>query len=279
MLFRPEKIGCYINDHTIIRARDGQWHLFGITQLSAEHSPEKERYFAHARGSSLFGDTPWEEHGPVCDDGTRAWAPGVIAHGTRYYMYYGPSPTKLAVSRDLFHWMGEIPSFSGAPLEACHRDHMIFQLEESTWLLYASGIDEDGLGAISVFVSHDLVHWHFVRFALRTAGETALRASWGATESPFVFHHEGAYYLSITYTDCQRKNYQDTLLFRSSNPYDFGILNADESDKSVVQRLHAHAPEYLYDEEERGWFVTTCGWPGFGIPHEGCVSIARLEWR
>src|SRR5438128_10115612 len=95
VLFRPKKSGCYINDHSMIRSREGKWHLFGITAHKPD--PEQERYFAHASGASIWSDTPFEEHSPVCNDGVRAWAPCVISHQHQYFMIYGPSPTKLAV--------------------------------------------------------------------------------------------------------------------------------------------------------------------------------------
>lgn len=277
-LFFPKKSGCYINDHSILMGPDGQWHLIGITNHAEAHDPEQERWFAHGRGASLFGGDLFTEMSPVCNDGTRAWAPGVIGHEGRYFMFYGPSPTKLAVSRDLHHWIREDVALIGAPLEACHRDHMVFLLEKSTWLLYATGLDAAGEGVISVFISNDLRNWRFVRHALRTCGKATLHPAWGATESPFVVCYKGWYYLSITYTDCQVGNYQQTLIFRSLNPFDFGVLDMDHPEESIVQRLQAHAPEYLYDEKEQAWFITTCGWRGFGLPHEGAVSIARLEW-
>ena len=33
ILFQPEKFGNYVNDHSIICANDGTWHLFGITSF------------------------------------------------------------------------------------------------------------------------------------------------------------------------------------------------------------------------------------------------------
>ena len=27
LLYKPEKTGCYVNDHSLIRAQDGSWHL------------------------------------------------------------------------------------------------------------------------------------------------------------------------------------------------------------------------------------------------------------
>ena len=98
LLFRPLKSGKYINDHSIVKAYDGSWHLFGIT--SHQGKPANERYFAHAKSAALWFDGEMEEQNPIIDNGTRAWAPCVIPHDGHYYIYYGPSPTKMAVSPD-----------------------------------------------------------------------------------------------------------------------------------------------------------------------------------
>ena len=45
VLFKPEKTGNYINDHTLFRAHDGNYHLFGITSFAG--GAPNERYFAH----------------------------------------------------------------------------------------------------------------------------------------------------------------------------------------------------------------------------------------
>lgn len=278
LLFRPEKTGCYINDHSVVPGPDGRWHLFGITGRSERPAPNQERWFAHAAGPVLDGSVLLEEIGPVCDDGVRAWAPCVVQHQAQFFMYYGPSPTKLALSRNLRHWMGATPVFTDTPPEAVHRDHMIIRRDDGTWLLYATGLDEDGLGGISVCTSTDLLHWKFAGWALRTRGQAALRPAWGATESPFVFRRDGWHYLAITYTDCQPKNDHDTLLFRSRDPLNFGVFDADTPETTVIQRYRAHAPEFLHDSATDRWFITTCGWRGYKVPHEGGVSIAALVW-
>ncbi|MEN8192626.1 MAG: hypothetical protein ABFS12_07395 [Bacteroidota bacterium] len=43
LLYRPEKTGCYVNDHSLIRAHDGSWHLFCITRDGHEIMPDRER--------------------------------------------------------------------------------------------------------------------------------------------------------------------------------------------------------------------------------------------
>lgn len=277
VLFKPESTGCYVNDHTLIRDRDGSWHLIGITGPTPLINPEHERYFTHGWGKTL--DQPFASESKKIDHGTRAWAPGVIFHKNRYYMYYGPAPTKMAVSPDLNHWINHEVQLIGNPIDACHRDHMIIKLNAYTWAMYVTGIDEEGYGCISVLVSNDLVSWRFVQYALTTSGNASLKPAWGATESPFVVFYKDYYYLFITYTDCSDETYNQTLVFRSKNPYDFGEYNIENENQIVVAKLFGHASEVVHDSDSGSWYITTCGWPGKGIPHEGAVSIARLEWQ
>ncbi|HZG78307.1 MAG TPA: hypothetical protein VEZ72_20815 [Paenibacillus sp.] len=277
LLFRPEKTGCYVNDHSIVRTEEGRWHLFGITSLNKHIDPEHERYFVHARGASL--EEGLGEERKTIDHGTRAWAPGVAAANGRYYMYYGPAPTKLAVSNELFHWINNDIALVGSPIDACHRDHMVVQINEYTWAMYATGVRPGGYGCISVYVSNDLQNWRFVQYALTTSGEAPLRCAWGATESPYVVFYEGFYYLFITYTDCSDETYNDTLVFRSANPYDFGDYRGEGGGAQPVAKLFGHASEVIRDPESGTWYMTTCGWPGKGAPHEGGVSIAKIIWK
>jgi beta-fructofuranosidase len=179
----------------------------------------------------------------------------------------------------LDHWT-EVPcSLVGAPVGAVNRDGMILRLDDDTWLLYATG-KRGREGAVSVCVSENLLDWRFVRFALRTTPGALKQPPWAATESPFVFRHDGAYWLSITYTASTEgpAGYHETLLFRSDNPFDFGTYNGDEAE--IAARIEAHAPEYLLDPESGQWYVTSCGWPGehFGTVIPGSVAIRELEW-
>ena len=170
------------------------------------------------------GCAKFEEHGRVCDFGTRAWAPSVAFDGERWIMLYGPDRLRAAVCDDarLDHWREAPCSLVGAPLEAVLRDGMIFRLDHDSWLLYATG-KRGRCGTVSVCVSENLLDWRFVRHALVTTPEAPSNVSWAATESPFVFRHAGAYWLSITYTKSfgGPGEYHNTLLFRSENPFDF----------------------------------------------------------
>ncbi len=236
---------------------------------------EQERYFVHACSDSIT--EPMREAGKVCDTGLRAWAPSVIYHDRRYYMFYGPAPTRLATSDELNHWMENPIYLHDAPLDAAHRDHFVLEVEPGRWLMYATGIS-NRYGVVSVFESTDLIQWRFVRYALETAGRAPLNPPWGATESAFVVHIDGAYYLFVTYTDCQIQNYHNTLVFRSEDPTDFGTYTGDNDADGVVATLFAHAPEVIRDDDGR-WYITTAGWRNYDTPVEGGVAVAELVWE
>ena len=273
-LFLPHKAGNYVNDHAILQGPDGQWHLFGIT--SHEGDSENERYFVHAAGPSLTA--PMEEMGVVIDNGARAWAPGVIEQGGLYYMFYGPSPTKLDISEELTHWMGYEVRLEGVPPLAVHRDHMVCRLPDGSFVMYAVGV-KGGFGCVSALTSRDLMHWRFAGYALTSGGDAPLTPPWGAFESPYVVERDGLYYLFVTYTDCSRATYEDTLVACSHDPLRFGHYDGHNAEEVFAARLQGHASEILRDPKDGQWYMTTCGWRGYGIPVEGGVAIARLAWQ
>lgn len=273
LLFAPSRYGGYVNDHSILHGHDGRWHLFGITSHADKEFSEQERYFVHGATPAL--DQPMVELGKACDNGVRAWAPAVIEHDARYYMFYGPSPTRFATSDELGHWMENAIHFNAAPLDSAHRDHFVLKVSESRWLMYATGIHRR-LGVISVFESSDLVHWTFLSYALTTTPEAPLQPAWGATESPFVLERDGRYYLFMTYTDCTLATYHNTVVFSSADPTNFGTYAGGDQGEHFCTKLHAHAPEILQSGGDT--FITTCGWRGCGTPIEGAVAIAKLEW-
>ena len=272
VLFAPEKYGTYVNDHTVIKASDGKWHLFGTTSFDGQSY--QERYFVHATGESL--DTPFKEVGRSIGKGTLAWAPCVIRRDENYYMFYGPSPSSLAVSFDLYEWYGHKLTLNNEPLMGAHRDHFVLKLDENRYVMYVVGV-HNKKGAVSCFSSGDLLNWDFEGFALTSGEDAPLKPGWGAMESPYVVKKDGSYYLFITYTDCSDETYNNTLVFCSKNPFSFGEYNGGKSDVKPVAEIEAHAPEII--EENGKYFITTCGWRGKPTPHTGCVSVAPLEWK
>ena len=273
ILFKPEKNGIYVNDHSVVKGPDGAWHLYGITSFTG--SPTDERYFVHGAGKSL--ECRFDEWGRSIDRGTLAWAPGVIEKDGIYYMFYGPSPTMLAVSPDMFEWFGATVTLRNEPIMAAHRDHFVLRLDDGSYLMYVVGL-HDKKGAVSCFSSTDLITWDFCGFALTSGDDAPLKPAWGAVESPFVVKRNGLYYLFVTYTDSiHDETYNDTLVFCSSDPKSFGQYNGGTGGALPITKICAHAPEIL--EENGNFYITTCGWCQKPTPHKGAVSIARLEWK
>lgn len=268
-LFKPFRFGRYVNDHTVYY--DGKWHLIGIT--SKKGIPTQERYFVHAVGDNLH--KPMKELCKVIDNGTLAWAPCVIENNGLYYMFYGPSPTKLAVSFDSGDWFGYEINMKNVPPMACHRDHFVLKIGESKWIMYASGV-KDGKSAISCMTSNNLQDWEFNSYALTSGEASPLNPSWGAFESPFVVERGGLYYLFTTYTDCSKNTYHNTLVFCSESPYDFGCYNGENGGAMPIAKLFCHAPEVVNFNGE--WFITTCGWRKSSFT-KGAVKIAKLKWN
>ena len=285
-LFTPVKTGSYVNDHCVIRGPGDRWHVFGITKDTPDIAPHQERWFCHGSGKSLAHGA-FSEHGRVCDFGARAWAPSVAFDGQRWVMLYGPDLLRAAVSDDprLEDWHEARCTLVGGPVGAVLRDGMIFRLDDDTWLLYSTG-KRGRAGAVSVCVSENLLDWRFVRFALTTSDaptrsdNAAKQPPWGATESPFVFTHDGAYWLSMTHTSSLGgpAEYHNTVLFKSSNAFDFGHF--DGSDDAPVARLAAHAPEFLKDPATGQWYITSAGWPDerLGTVIPGSAAIRELDW-
>jgi beta-fructofuranosidase len=280
-LFTPERTGCYVNDHCVVRAPDGRWHVFGITKPTPDLAPHDERWLTHGSGASLAAGG-FAEHWRVCDFGHRAWAPTVAFDQDRCVLLYGPDRLRAAISVDarLDDWHEAPCSLAGAPPLGVLRDGMVFRLDDDTWLLYATGL-RGREGAVAVCVSENLLDWRFVRFALRTDPRASRQPPWSATESPFVFFHDGSYWLSLTWTRSfgGPAEYHDTILFRSANPFDFGTYTGGETE--IAARLYAHAPEYIRDPDTGQWYVTSCGWPGdaFGTVIPGSVAIRELGWE
>ncbi len=271
-LFTPERYGNYVNDHTLFYGDDGLWHFIGITGFDS--CPVTERYFVRADGETL--GSPLHESTKLIDRGTLAWSPCVIRHDGFYYMYYGPSPTAMAVSPELNEWFNYNIRIENEPPMAVHRDHFVLEIEPGHWLMYASGI-LDKRGCISLLESDNLINWRFVGYALTSDVCAPLTPPWGAFESPYVVKKDAFYYLFVTYTDCSDETYNDTLVFASDNPRRFGSYTGGMDGTQPITKLYAHAPEIV--SECDNWFITTCGWNGKPNPNPGSVSIAELGWR
>jgi hypothetical protein len=258
----------YYNDHTLVRDRDtGQWHVFAITHAEPA-DPLDERSFGHATADSLLG--PWKKQAPALTADPshgehHIWAPYVLFHGGRYYMFYAGGTQdhtgyqiQLATSTDLYHWRRSDadPLFVDG-FDA--RDPMVRRVGDR-WVMYytATSTPSGGHHIVAYRTSDDLLHWsrRHVAFTHSSSGTFG-----GPTESPFVVHHGAGYYLFV----CCESGYRDTRVYRSDDPYHF-------SPENQVGKIDAHAAEVVKDDNGR-WWVTSAGWG------QGGLSIAPLDFH
>lgn len=257
----------YYNDHTLVRDREtGQWHVYAITHAEPAN-PLDERFFGHATAPDLQG--PWTKRPPALEADPAAgehhiWAPYVVFHGGRYYMYYaGGTPDhaayqmQLATSTDLKTWTRhpQNPLFTDG-FDA--RDPMVIRVRDQ-WVMYytANSTPAGGNHIVAYRTSSDLVHWSERRVAFR---HPATGTFGGPTESPYVVRRGGSYYLFV----CCDGGYRETRVYQSDDPFHFDI-------DDQVGEIDAHAAEVVKDESGQ-WWVTSAGWG------QGGLHIAPLDF-
>jgi hypothetical protein len=272
----------YVNDHTFVRDRAGTWHLIGITHAEPM-APFEEVHLAHATAPALHG--PWSKQpfalsADRSSGETHLWAPHVVEHDGRYWMYYcagGDSPATyrlhLATSDDCTSW----ERHPANPLvvdgyEA--RDPMVLRVGDR-WVMYYTATAEPtgGQHVVVATESDDLVRWHgrHVVYADPMSGTMA-----GPTESPFVVARAGTFHLFIgpdwdgllrSFEQTGRYDpaaYRRTRVLASDDPLSFDL-------GAQVATIDAHAAEVIVDDDGSSW-VSHCGWD------QGGVYLARLDW-
>ena len=266
----------YVNDHTLVQAPDGRWHLFGIFHaepmhdylevdlvhaVAEEHDPAqwKEGAFVPAPGAyriALHADPELGEK--------HAWAPHVVRWNDRWMMVYQSggadddhAAIRLAESDDLYHWTraGSVPLF----YDFCvARDPMLVR-REGAWAIYYTRCDSipGRHSGVAYRLSHDLVHWSEPRMALALEHGPATPNS-AYTESPVVFERGGASWMSVS---AYPLAWDATLLYRSNVPSSFP--------DAPYTRLRARAAEWVFGNHGELW-VTHAG------PGQGGVWMSRV---
>ena len=249
----------YINDHTLVRAEDGRWHVFGIWHAEPA-APLDETFFLHASADDLEG-AEWTVHDPVLhartEQGeTHVWAPHVVTHDGGYVMVYAGGTADhsayriiLATSEDLFTWTPHEPPLFEDGFDA--RDPMLLRVDD-TWLLYytRTSTPEGGHHEVAVRTSRDLQTWSAPSVAYRSEEQGTFG---GPAESPFVIPAGEGWILFV----CESGEYDRTLAYYSSDPLTF-------SDEGKVEvDLDEHCAEIVHDGE-RTW-ITGGGWGRGGL--------------
>lgn len=253
----------YLNDHTLIRAPDGVWHVFGITD-SSPGNPQAERAFLHATSMDLMG--PWREEPDALTsmgDETAIWAPHVVEVSRSHWaMYYFPNAPdgriRRADSDDLFHWTRTTLSAPGG------RDPYLVH-DVDRWRLYSVGVSPSSHGRIVMSESRDLTTWSD---PVPVIEDPAPGFGWGNLESPFVVRRGDLYYLFLTRTSEAYVDYARTVAFASRDPSRF--------EWEPLAEYPAHAAEVV-DDGHHLW-LTSGGWTGYVGERWRGLSIARLAW-
>ena len=265
----------YINDHTIFRGLDGTWHLIGITHAEPAF-PHDEKHLAHATAPALHGPWTKQPFAMSADETaheTLLWAPHVIVHDDRYWMFVcagGADMTAyrihLATSDDAVTWTRhEANPMLVDGYEA--RDPMVLRVGDR-WVMYytATETPTGGHHIVAAVESDDLVHWGERRTVYT---DEAVGAMGGPTESPFVVERDGRYHLFIgpdwkafmeafeTTGRYDPEAYRRTKVMVSDDP-----LHFDAAD--VVGVIDAHAAEVVVDEDGSTW-ISHCGWGQGGV--------------
>ena len=293
MLFQPSQAGDYINDHTIYRDAAGNWRLAGITSRT-DGDYNAERSFAVGVSPDFPPAGGMREEAPIEGDGDLAWAPHVIWSEGKYHLFWSPHRLHQMVSDDGVTWEDHQVTIT-APYHKFFRDPWVVEVAPGQWLLYTTAkapLLEGGYSQIDIYQSFDLHEWQYIRSALRSGRGSERNAPFASMESPAVFQYEGRWYLGLTYNNDsgflhallmlvkrwpKPETYNDTLIFSSTNPYDFGLYRGQRNSPSLVTRLRAHAPDFVFVEGQ-GWFITTAGWPWVATLTRGEVAVAPLVW-
>lgn len=260
----------YVNDHTLIRGKDG-WHLFGITHTEPE-KPLEEILCAHAISEDVLQQAFRKLAYPICAEKCEKekhfWAPHVISHNGVYYMFYCAGSLEghdkyrihLATSTDLAVWERhpENPMLIDG-YDA--RDPMVIRVGEE-WVMYytCNSTPEGGAHCVAAVTSTDLVHWGNKRIVFRS---DIWGTYGGPCESPFVEKVNGMYFLFIGPYGGYQKAYSDTAVYASTDPFHF--------EGQPVGRIPAHAAEVIRVDEK--YYITHCGWG------QGGVYLAPLHFE
>lgn len=260
-----------VNDHFILKGKDNSWHALGISHPSIEPGPEEknpheaEWFLFHAVSAKgkledNLSNGSWLDKTRVLPPSERPkemreiHSPHILAYKNGYFMVYGQSPIRYALSDDLYKWhpMGELfREVEGA------RDPSIIKYENLYYMSYTTR------QKILVRTSADLLTWSspITIFELQK-GET------GGPESPRILLMNGGFYLIYCRWDANltNLNYQNKSYVYYSND----ILNF--KNRKPIAAIEGHAPEFFQDENAN-WWISSAERPFRG------VSIAPVKWE
>jgi hypothetical protein len=260
----------YINDHSLLRLTDGRWLLTGIFHLEPSNGRD-EREFIHATAPASEPSAWYALPGPffrpspqlialrAAEDEPWIWAPHVVRDDDSLVMIYHAGV--IEPDRAIFHLArsrdgGATWTREGGTLfeDFCvARDPMLLRLG-ALWVVYYTRCDtkDSQHSGVAYRLSTNLREFGEPSMALTLP---VARFDSGHTESPFVFHRRGWFYLTVT---SYPVDWDATFVYRSRSPFHFP--------PEPVARLTAHAAEWVAegDDFENGRLFFTHAGPGQG---------------
>jgi hypothetical protein len=261
----------YVNDHSLLRLPDGRFLLTGIFHREPSDGRD-ERAFLHAAAPASEPSQWYASPAPsfrvspqrfalrAAEDEPWIWAPHLARdHDGSLVMIYHAGA--LDPDRAAFHlarsrdggatWIRE----GGTLFEdfCVARDPKLLRLG-ALWVVYYTRCDAKASqhSGVAYRISPDLHRWSAPSMALTLP---VTRFDSGHTESPFVFHRRGWFYLTVTSYPVA---WDATFVYRSRSPFHFP--------PEPIARLQAHAAEWVAEGEdfENGRLFFTHAGPGAG---------------
>lgn len=276
-LLRPQKFAKYINDHTVFKAKEGNWRLFG-TCADSSYAFYKERYFIAGETNDLKKEM--REVGKDFEGGPNFGikiAPRVFYDddSQKYHLFFAPMNICHYVADDGINWTKAPDAIRS--LWPWLRDPHVIKVG-TCYLMYVTDVGNK----ISVYKSSDLYDWKKLKTPTLTLGDGIPKTINSSCESPVVFPWEKNFILLTTITPGdggRRFNYTRTLAFVSDNPENFGEYSlAKRENSNYVGSIETHAPEVIKDGNTH--YITSCGWRGLpkpvGVKGEG-VFIRKFK--
>jgi hypothetical protein len=259
----PEKQ--HIVDHGFLKRSDNSWLLWACIRGTAPG-----RILYGWEGASLY-EGPWKPIGVVArassewDEKTNPeaiQAPYFLKADSGYYCFYNSNGIRLMFSSDGKEFKRvEFRKNNNLLYSEGGRDVMVLK-ENGTYYAYStvSTVAGDGWkrGFVILRTSENLRIWS--DYTIVSEGGIAGNGVVSA-ESPFVIKIENYYYLFRS-SSISLKTY----VYRSSNPYNFGV----NDDSKLIATLPVKAPEIIYENGQ--YYISDLA------DFQG-IKLARLKWK
>lgn len=265
----------FTNDHCFVKDHNGTIHWFGINNPFPPSGKELYRYHPYlGHCTSKEMDRGWQREPFALNEleGTEyLGAPYVIWHeeSKRWAMVVETwrEPRRLEVywSKDLYNWEETKAAILPDDLWIGTRDPHIMRGDDGKYWIHVVCTGNKGAKQSQV------IRIRTKDFVTFDKPETILGINdceWATLiESPFLYEHEGLWYLFFTYA---HRRYAETVVVVSESHDHFDYEN------NTIATLFGHAAEIF--EHDGKTYITSCGPEDNHYLNSHGVSMAELKW-